>query len=645
MKNSYQRKIGAAIVAIASIAYGIYRLTTLINNYSDINVLTATCEFTLLALVCVEASLMATKVSTNNRVQDENVLIESAKKVLYSKAANAEQNAGTNTIKVETEQIVASGEYGIAPIDVVIFAEEATIDQLRRCFLSIEMLDNAANVYVIDNSLSPEREILTKDFSFHVAESFHNIAATTDQVLICRGTDIMYPDAFAVAKNYKVDESTFLELRSVYSDERALGVNGIIEVSDKRQMIREALASRSLSTWSTGPVLVNASALNNSSYATSSASFLRSCERNNIHGTITEEVVSEEISYEQTISEVQWRGLDFLYSSGAWRNSYPKGKRIIGLGVKTWSLMINASLIRRVGMIALVLGFVLYPSNFSFVNQTYISAALATILTVFLGSVLAGDKRGPLARVREYYFDVEAVMYNIYKVFMSPEKRSSTKSIVKKLPSVSFLLIVTDVVLIYRAYIQHKNVPELLVPRLLKYGSLFAGYALLVTLLIGLGMVIIRQSRSAMRREVSRGANIDSKPISMIDLSAGGAGCVSVEPYEEGREIIFESSLPTKNSTNEKFSCNAYIKSCVAWNDSYRLGIEFIDLKQSQIDTLEKYCSIIYPFEQAREAKTGVKTEQVSRKFNGKPEKRFLSYAASFTALAAIIFSNLSNLR
>lgn len=645
MNGLIAKKLGAGLVVSTCILYGLFRILSVSQSFSIFNLAWLMCEVTLAALVSVESTLLATRTKTKPRKQDEAVLLESAKSVLFSKSKETVQtnSSGAPTI-IETEQIVSAGTFKAAPIDVVVFAEEATLEQLRRSFLSLDLMEDNANVYVIDATLSPQREELAKEFSFHVAEFFHNITATTANVLICRGTDIFYPDALKVARSYETNDRSFLELRSVYSDERALGVNGVVEVSDKRQMIRESLSTRGLATWSTGPALVNAKILENSANATTAAQFFRACEINGVHGQITEEIVSEEISHEQTISEVEWRALDFSYSAGAWRNSYRKGSRRIGLGIKTWSMMINASFIRRVAWIALLLAFVISPNKFSFLNFEYLSLAVIAASLVFVGGIVAGDRRGPFARIREYYFDVEAVMYSVYKSLIKPEKRASDSSIVKKLPSVSALLIATDAVLVFRVVRQYKGESETIVSSSLKNLSLFAGYGLLVSLLIGLGMVIVRQARTAIRREISRGANLNSEPVSMIDLSPGGAGCISVNALEIGSTITFESSLPSKTE-NTKFKCDAIVRSSVAWNDSFRIGIEFVDLDQKHFDTLETYCSIVYPHAQARESFEGDKSSQIKlAKLNGVPEKRFLSYAASFIALGAIVFSNVSNI-
>lgn len=641
MESSIVKKLGAAIVVVSSFCYALFRISSVWSNPSWPNVLSAFCEITLVALVSVEATLMATRISSNFRKQDENVLIESAKTVLFSKNKVQSANASGQT-KLETEVLTSQGSYQIPALDVVIFAEDATLEQLRRCFLSIDLMDDIDNVYLIDPSLSSKREELAKEFSFHVAEALHNIVATTENVLICRGTDILYPDACKIARTYNRDQNSFLELRSVYSDERALGVNGVVEVSDKRQMIRESLSTRGLATWSTGPAVVSSETLNISSKPTSSAAFFRACEKNGIHGLLTEEVVSEEISHEQTISEVEWRALDFSYSSRAWMHSYKrKGSRAIGLGIKTWSMMINASLIRRLGSIALILGFVVFPQSYGFIDATYLGAAVAAVLCIYVGSFLAGDKREPFARIREYYFDVEAAIYNLYKKLIKPENRASNESIVKKLPSVSALLILTDAILVWRVWQQNQENYEPGISLFLKNVSLFSGFALIVSLLVGLGMVIVHQTRNAIRREVSRGANIDSEPVSMIDLSPGGAGVVSVAEMPIDSEVDFESSLPIKTE-NVKFKCKAIVRSCVKWNDSYRIGLEFSELEKSQNDVLETYCSVVYPHTQSREHLEGEFAHAKPSKINGKPEKRFLSYAASFIALGAIIFSNLS---
>lgn len=148
-----------------------------------------------------------------------------------------------------------------------------------------------------------------------------------------------------------------------------------------------------------------------------------------------------------------------------------------------------------------------------------------------------------------------------------------------------------------------------------------------------------------MRREISRGANLDAEPVSMIDLSPGGAGCISVASYEVGSIVKFDSSLPSFGD-NIKFSCAATVRSCVEWNGSYRLGLSFVEINQDQKDVLETYCSIVYPHAQSRATFESERARDIKMpKVHGIPEKRFLSYAASFIALGAIIFSNLSTWR
>ena len=638
------KKIAALVASIATLLFTIYRGFVLFSDFSWINVSVAICEISLLALACLEVVLMSTAKEKSIREQDDTILIESAKAMLLSSNGEvaSEQNSKTK-VMLSTTKTAVTNDYSASNVDVMVFAEEATLGQLRRCFLSVSLLDEVDHVYLIGRNISEEQNDMAQEFKYFVADSLQDIRATTDNVLICRGTDILYPDVIRVAKTYGSTESAFLELRSVYSDERALGVNGVVEIADKRQMVREALSSRGLSTWSTGPAIVTSSALEHANVATTSAQFFRGCEKNGIHGLMTDEIMSEEISHEQTISEVEWRALDFSYSSGVFKHSYKtSGSRLIGFGIKSWAMLISTSLVRRIATIALVLYCVMRPSLFSFIDSTYLIAGAITALVIIATSYIGGDKRGPSSRIREFYFDIEAAMYTMYKSFIKPEDRAKNSSIVKKLPSVSLLLILTNFVLVFRVYRQYNDQIDSSTGHFLTNFSLFAGYAMLVTLLIGLGMVIVRQTRSAIRREVSRGANVDAEPIAMIDLSPGGAGCVSVTSMEVGKEIDFESSLPSKNG-NEKFRCRAVIRSSVKWNDSYRVGIEFLEIDRSQLDILEIYCSVVYPHTQAREViDRQLEKGQKLGKLNGKVEKRFLSYAASFVALGAIIFLNLS---
>lgn len=599
----------------------------------------ALCEISALALLSVESTLLATKTVAPARRQDASVLMESAKSVLFTQTNEKESSAG-GTTKTTAQTRTVAAQYESTPSDVWVFAEDSTLEELRRCFLSLRLLEDVDHVYVLGGAATAEREALIAEFGLHAIDTFENVPATTQSVLVCRGTDVLYPDAIKIARTYEMNDKTFLELRSVYSDESALGTNGVLQIDDKRQMVREALSTRGLSTWSTGPALVPSTVLTKTARAQSAEMFFRMCERTGVHGTISDEIISEEISHEQTVAEVQWRALDFRYTSRTWMNSY-SGHGLIGATIKLWSTLVNVSLVRRIVAIALVLAFVIDPSVFEFVTTSYLAVGATILAAVLAGGYLAGDRRAITARVREFYFDVEASMYNLYQSLIKPSVRKSDQSIVKKLPSVSFLLILADAVLVYRVAQQYDEVPLTVTENTLRNISMFSGYVLIVSLLVGLGMVIVRQSRTALRREISRGANINSEPVSMIDLSPGGAGCISVSSLEVGSDVEFVSSLPVGNE-NAKFTCTAQVRSCVEWEGSYRVGLSFSELPQDQLDILETYCSIVYPHAQAREVTSLESPRQAKVKVNGKAEKRFLSYAASFIALSAIIFSNIS---
>ncbi len=640
MENFRIRHIGATIVVLSSAIYGLFRLNMLIDSYSVIHLVAFACEIGALALISTEAILLASRTKAKARKQDERVLIESAKQVLYSSSQSettTSQISGETLTKVDQKTQVVNS-FSSEPVDVCVFAEDASYDELRRCFLSLKQARDIENIYVVASDASDSTRELISEFSFSLVESTSDMNATTKNVLVCRGKDIIYPDANEIAKTYDFDGSAFLELRSVFSDENALGDNGLVQIQDKRQQVRESLATRGLATWSTGPAIVQFDAAKEFKNITAASDFFRLLEQNGIHGEITQEIVSEEISYEATIAEVDWRSDDFNYTSRAVRNSY-KTSKLLGFMIKVWAALVSTSYLRRITAISLALLFVLVPARFEFVSYNYLLSLAGVVAAISIGGYLAGDKRDLVTRIREFYFDLEAVVYNIYKGFLPSETKGTEKSIVRKLPSVSFLLVTADMILVYRVFRQYNNADETLVSNLLKIMSLLGGFLLVVSLLVGLGMVVVRQSRTAQRREISRGANLKGEPVSMIDLSPGGAGCISVMKFEEGDTVKFESSFPIGDSS-KKFTCEAKIKSCVQWGDSYRIGIAFENVSRAELDTLETYCSVVYPHAQARDPEVSEKVSKVN--VNTRAEKRFISYAATYITLAAVIFSNIT---
>ena len=160
-------------------------------------------------------------------------------------------------------------------------------------------------------------------------------------------------------------------------------------------------------------------------------------------------------------------------------------------------------------------------------------------------------------------------------------------NLTKRMPAVSTLLIAADAAIVYRVYRESNLLPGAGVTTISRNITMIAGYALIVSLLFGLSMVVVTQMRKSIRREVSRGAVVNEEPVSMVDLSPRGAGIISSVAYKVGEHVKFKSKLSSLN--NEPLDCSATVRSCFEKTGNYRVGIEFDELIQDQIDELETY--------------------------------------------------------
>lgn len=639
------RKIlGAAITVIAAIAYVAYRATTLTSFDSTFNLVAFIIETTCLTAFCTEAVLLSAKVAVKKQSSTEQEIMQAASHVLstggtVASAANA-GNANSDT-KIKTTTQTSISKY-TEEIDVVVFAEAASTADLRRNFLSLKGVEGIRNVSVIDPTASSSTKELCEEFDYSCVATFEGAQIDTAQYMVCRGVDVLYPDILEVAKQYDFKGKSWLELRSIYSDEHAFGGKSTVVVEDKRQMVREALSSKACAPWSTGPAIIAADKLDEFDKIVRAQDFFTTCEKNSIHGMITEEIVSEEVSHEQTHAEITWRNLELSYMARSYKAKYSKGQKLLGALTKAFAFFSVTSFVRRLSLICAIAYCIVVPSTLAYVTPAFLITCASLFAAVQLGSILAGDDRAFTTRIREFYFDIEATVWGAYKKAIAKMPEEKKVNLTKRMPFVSALLIAVDLAIVYRVWKESNALPGTEVTGITRNVSMIAGYSLIVSLLLGLSMVVVTQLRKSIRREVSRGAVVNGEPVSMVDLSPGGAGVISTTALEVGTHVKFKSKLST--TSNEPLECSAAVRSCFEKDGTYRIGLEFEELFQEQIDELETYCLITYPHALARNT-DGVRERKDTgvSKVNGKAQRRALAYACSFVALGSVFYSNISH--
>ena len=637
------KKLGAVLTVLSAIAYIVFRASTLTSSGSLFNVVSFAIETTCALAFATEAILLSVIMPTKKFHSSEDEIMQSASRLLSSNTtASNSIIGGTSDTKIGVTQETTISKY-IEEADVVVFVETATPADLRRNFLSLEGIEGIHSVFVIDPTQSNSTKELCKEFSHELITNFSQTAINTSTYLVCRGVDIIYPDVLNIARHYDFKGKAWLELRSVYSDEHVFGGKSEVVIDDKRQMIRESLSSRSLAPWSTGPAIVGVDKLESFSKVTRAQDFFNICEKNSIHGVITEEIASEELSHEQTFSEILWRNLEMSYLVKSFGAKYSKSsQRILGTFIKIFSFFSVTSILRRLALLSATIYIVLVPKTIEYVDSTYVAISAVLLCLAVFGSYMAGDRRPFVFRVREFYFDIEAVLWNFYKKTILKMDYKKMVNLTKRMPAVSTLLIAADAAIVYRVYRESNLLPGAGVTTISRNITMIAGYALIVSLLFGLSMVVVTQMRKSIRREVSRGAVVNEEPVSMVDLSPGGAGIISSVAYKVGEHVKFKSKLSSLN--NEPLECSATVRSCFEKTGNYRVGIEFDELIQDQIDELETYCLVTYPHSLARNT-DGVRerNDSSTSKVVGKSQRRALAYACSFVALGSVFYSNISH--
>ena len=638
-----RKKMGVMLTVLGAIAYIGYRITTLSSFDSTLNIVLFAIESMCILAVAVEAVLLGVKLPVGKVENSQAQIMQAASKLLTS---NAQVNAmiqenGSSDTKQKIEQKIKIEKY-FEEVDAVVFVEDTTLNELRRNFLSLNNIEGLRNIFVVDEQQATSTKELCAEFNFNYISKFGDAEIDTSVYLVSRGTDILYPDILNVAKNYDFKGKSWLELRSVFSDEHAFGVNDTVAIKEKRQLVREALSSRSLAPWSTGPALFSSDNMESFEKITTAKDFFAKCENNSLHGQMTNEIASEKVSLDQTYSEIYLRSIEMSYFTKMFKSKYAKkGERLLGMLIKTFALLNVTSIIRRISLMA-VIGFALLnPSTLSYMTMSFLAISAVALSVIFAGSYLAGDTRNAVCRIREYYFDVEAICWSGYKKLFKKMSQAKIVNLTKRMPFVSMILIAIDLAIVYRVFMESGAEAGSFVTGIPRNVSMIAGYSLIVTLLVGLSLVVVTQLRSAIRRDISSDATIDGDQVSMVDLSPGGAGVISSIELEIGSHVNFKSNLTPEN--NKSFECSAIVRSCFSKSGVYRIGLEFEELMQDQCDELEVYCLITYPHSLARNINNIKKKDVIVSKVYGKAQRRTLAYACSFVALGSVFYANISH--
>lgn len=639
-----RKKLGVALTLIGAIAFIAYRATTLGVAGSAFNWAAFFIETSCIAAFVTEAVLLSVQVPVKKLHSSEAEIMHSASKVLSTNtiATSAKAKGGDGDTKVAEFVETIVSKY-IEEADVVVFVESATPTDLRRNFLSLKGIEGIKNVNVIDPSSANSTKELCEEFNYSMVSNFAQTEISTATYLVCRGVDIVYPDVINLGKQYDFKAKSWLELRSVFSDEHVFGGHSSVVVDDKRQMLRDALSTRSLAHWSTGPALIGADNLETFATVTRAQDFFNTCEQNGVHGITTDEIASEEVSQEQTYSDIIWRNLELSYIAKSFGAKYNKpGQKFLGALIKIFAFFTLTSIVRRLALGAAIAYVVIDPSTLEYMTTTFLTTYVVLAAVIFAGSYLAGDDRPFVARIREYYFDVEASVWGLYSKALGSMAKERRINFTKRMPFTSLLLIAIDAVIVYRVIQETNAQAGTYVVGIPRNVSMIAGYSLIVSLLFGLSMVVVTQLRKSVRREVSRGAIVNGEPVSMVDLSPGGAGIIATASLEVGTHVRFKTKLSTTNG--ESLECSATVRSCVEKSGNFRIGLEFEELLQCQVDELETYCLITYPHALARNV-DGVRerSDSTYSKVNGKTQKRALAYACSFVALGSVFYSNISH--
>ena len=514
----------------------------------------------------------------------------------------------------------ASGSVVVtAPVDAVVRVDQQPVHEVRATLLALRSVQHINDVVLVDLSARPALAALATEFQVaYVATDAadHNglrvalAAVRTSQFLLVDAGDIPTGDIVVrLVSDFSDPRVAVVQGMgvSLTDDSAEHGPNGRHELLFERNSLNPALGCRGSAAWLGTGSLVRTAALHDVRFETSSAleaqwlagaallaAGWRITAPRDVPVIAQRPVHSEHAVSEDRLQRARAARRMVFGSAGVLRSrSFSATQR---LAVVAWAVRPLSGL-RRVVFLAL-LGSAILAGSVPF-HATAIVLACgwlpAFVYTSFGLALLSGWTLRPGDRARWSLHSMGAACRSL----RSGQERPVRRAPIVALPSPQYGASLVMAVVGLSVILVLRGVSDQLTHTLgkLPQSSLMA--LLIVTLwalAISLDLLRVLARRSQLRRTArvvsSLPATLGDRAVSIVDLTALGAGLVSQTGVEVNERLLLDSAIPTRSGvTTLRVPCIVRNVSRRADGD-FRLGVEFGDTNDATANALVEFCTI-----------------------------------------------------
>lgn len=531
----------------------------------------------------------------------------------------------------------------ISTVRVYVFVEGEDLDTARISLLSCKYLQGSPGVTVY---APPERydiESLCDEFGFRFETAGFSLVDDAQDVLITNAHTILYPDALRVAQRRCDESMSYVELNhSIYSA-HALGNSNVADDASRASLIATAASSFSIGVYTGGPVLAKSNDLaylaERQENLYTFADVIGLLSSNDVNGAITSHPCCECISHNEIDNNISSRIEKFKVAR---RTKVFNRKGKVSLRRKIAHLYSRIYWYRSIellllGLLAMGVVFFSMPTNnFAFLGALVFVAQISN----YVCSHLRGDHRRPLERLRDCVLDCEAFIHVLsLKIWHGSHSRRYRIRFIPVYLCALVIAVVIQVALSLHAYEFGSSV---FVQHII---SLSVGGVVIVVLYRAMYRYFTARQRAFARRSVSITGSSSYESMWIVDLTHRGAAYISDSRLELGDETPLVFRVPTMTG-DSLITVVGRVTYCGPRGSQYQVGVAFKELSQSALDDLTVYCSIIYPYHQARHIEDEENTShdiQVSSRYGDRTRRDTLSILTygfvSFALIGALLSS------
>lgn len=513
--------------------------------------------------------------------------------------------------------------YG-SPVDAVVRVDEQPLHEVRATLLALRSVDGIEDVVVVDHSGRPEVATLSLEFQVVYAATDPDdrnglrvalAAVRTSEFLLLDAGDVPTPDI--VARLCRDLRDTLVAVVqglgiSVADDSPEHGPDRRHELVFERGALNPALGRRGVAVWLGSGSLVRTHALTDVTIgfdASLEACWAATSELHAAGWRITapadvpvvahRAVRDPDAVYRDRVRRVRGARRMLFGERGAFRlTSHTVAQRIAAFA---WSVRPLSS-IRRIAFIGVLCAAIL-------AGEVPFQGGVATLAILWLPyfvyvplslALLSGWTLRPGDRTRWSMHNIGATLSS----GVDPDRTRDRAPIVA-LPSSQYGASLVAAVIVLSVVLVLRGISDRLTHSMgaLPQSALLAMVTIALWLLaLALDSLRVLGRRSHRRRATRVGAalsaSLGERAVSLLDLTAFGAGVMSHAGFEVGEDVVLETAVPTRTGVTT-ISVPAVVRNVTLLPlGEYRLGVEFRGLDDATSNALAEYCLIEPVWEQ-----------------------------------------------